>query len=100
VPSVCSILTACAPAYQSAITHNRLKLCCFTAAEDGQPKIEWPELQGKTADEAKAVLEKEAPGFKIQVIGPDMMATAEYRCERIRIWLNKQQRVSQPPRVG
>jgi hypothetical protein len=83
------------------MTHNCLKLsCCFAAAEDGEPKIEWPELQGKTADEAKAGLEKDAPRFKIQVIGPDMMATADYRCERIRIWLNKQQRVSQPPRVG
>lgn len=70
------------------------------AAEAGEPKFEWPELQGKTADEAKAVLDKEAPGFKIQVIGPDMMATADYRCERIRIWLGKDRKVSQPPRVG
>jgi hypothetical protein len=57
-------------------------------------------LEEKTAAEAKAALEQEAPGFKIQVIGPDMMATADYRCDRIRIWLNKEQRVSQPPRVG
>jgi hypothetical protein len=72
-------------------------VCC---AEAGQPKIEWPELEGATAAAAQAALEKEAPGFRVQVIGPDMMATAEYRCDRIRVWLNKQQRVSQPPRVG
>lgn len=83
--------------------------CCFTwltnsmpsrCAEAGQPKIDWPELEGATAAAAQAALEKEAPGFRVQVIGPDMMATAEYRCDRIRVWLNKEQRVSQPPRVG
>lgn len=76
-------------------------LCVVRAhTEAGAPKAEWPELEGKTAAEAKAALEQEAPGFKIQVIGPDMMATADYRCDRIRIWLNKEQRVSQPPRIG
>lgn len=74
--------------------------CCPCNTESGEPKIEWPELVGKTADEAKAAVEKEAPGFTIQVIGHDMMATADYRCERIRIWLGKDNRVSQPPRVG
>jgi len=72
----------------------------FAFAEAGQPKAEWPELQGKTVEEAKAVLQQEAPGFQIQVIGPDMMATMEWRCDRIRLWLDKQQRVSQAPRVG
>ena len=76
-------------------------LCCRSCpAEAGASKTEWPELEGKTAEEAKAALQQEAPGFHIQVIGPDMFATADYRCDRIRVWLNKQQRVSQPPRVG
>lgn len=74
--------------------------CPSKPQEAGQPKAEWPELQGKTVEEAKAVLQQEAPGFQIQVIGPDMMATMEWRCDRIRLWLDKQQRVSQAPRVG
>jgi hypothetical protein len=57
-------------------------------------------LEGKTAAEAKAAVEKEAPGLRIQVIEPDMMATTDYRCDRIRIWVNMAQQVLQPPRVG
>lgn len=41
-----------------------------------------------------------APPSVAQVIGPGMMATMEWRCTRIRIWLDKQQRVSQPPMIG
>lgn len=36
----------------------------------------------------------------MQVIPADHMATADYRCNRIRIWLDKKQLVSQPPRIG
>lgn len=72
----------------------------LAGGKSGKGKNQWPELVGKTADQAKAVLQKEAPEFQIQVIPPDHFATMDYRCERIRIWLNKQQLVSQPPMIG
>lgn len=49
---------------------------------EGQSKVEWPELVGKPAEEARKVLDAEAPGFNIQTIGADMMATMEWRCNR------------------
>lgn len=76
------------------------RCCCGCGAVNGQPKAEWPELVAKTADEARAVLAAEAPGLTVQVLGPDMMATMDYRTDRIRIWLGSDQRVARPPRIG
>jgi hypothetical protein len=58
---------------------------------------------GASADEAKAVIAREAPGFTIQVLQPGSFATMEWRCNRVRIWLGGSKeapRVSQPPSIG
>eukprot|EP00878_Enallax_costatus_P003279 GHUV01003482.1.p1 GENE.GHUV01003482.1~~GHUV01003482.1.p1 ORF type:complete len:133 (+),score=32.02 GHUV01003482.1:237-635(+) len=73
---------------------------CPEPQVNGKPKTEWPELVGKTPDEAKAVLERDAPGFKVQVLGPDMMATMEWNCKRIRLWLDKSGKISRKPIIG
>jgi len=67
---------------------------------NGQPKTEWPELVGKTADEAKQVLEREAPGRRIVVLRPGMCITADYRTDRIKVWLDADGMVARPPRIG
>jgi len=70
------------------------------AAVDGQPKVEWPELVGKTADEAKQVLEREATGRRVAVLSHGMCITADYRTDRIQVWLNADGTVARPPRIG
>jgi hypothetical protein len=54
----------------------------FNAKVGGQAKTQWPELVGKPAQEAVDTIKAQAPGFTVQAIGYDMMATADYRCDR------------------
>lgn len=75
-------------------------MCLCSAAVNGEPKTQWPELVGQTPDEAKAILQQEAPGFHIQVLGPDMMATMDWNCKRIRLWLDNTGRVGRKPIIG
>jgi hypothetical protein len=37
---------------------------------------------GKPAQEAVDTIKAQAPGFKVQTIGHDMMATTDWRCDR------------------
>lgn len=69
-------------------------------AVDGVPKAAWPELVGLPGDEAAAVVRREAPTLQVQVLGAGMMATMDYRCDRVRLWLDEAGRVSRPPRIG
>lgn len=51
-------------------------------AVGGQSKTQWPELVGKPAQEAVDTIKAQAPGFTVQTIGHDMMATTDWRCDR------------------
>jgi hypothetical protein len=61
-------------------------------------KTHWPELVGVKGEVAKAKL-IEATGLNVQVIGYGYMTTAEYRSDRVRIWLDASGNVSQPPSI-
>jgi hypothetical protein len=54
----------------------------FAVLVGGQSKTEWPELVGKPAQEAVDTIKAQAPGFTVQTIGHDMMATTDWRCDR------------------
>jgi hypothetical protein len=73
---------------------------CSEPIVNGEAKTQWPELIGKTADEAKVILQQEAPGFHIQVLGADMMATMDWNCRRIRVWLDDTGKVARKPIIG
>jgi len=68
-------------------------------SEDGTcpPKSKWPELVGKTAEEAEAVVKDEAPDVKIQVMPAGSFGTMEYNPGRVRLWLDEDGKVSRAP---
>ncbi|WIA21008.1 hypothetical protein OEZ85_005343 [Tetradesmus obliquus] len=77
-----------------------MEQCPADPVVGGQSKTQWPELVGKPAQEAVDTIKAQAPGFTVQTIGHDMMATTDWRCDRIRIWLDSAGNVSMAPRVG
>lgn len=64
-------------------------------------KEQWPELVGKTGEEAKAIIENENVNVKEVRIIPNMSpVTADYREERVRIFVDKDGKVAAPPGTG
>ena len=67
---------------------------------EADAKTEWPELVGKDADGAKAVLEEET-GKKVYLVKSGSMVTMDYRTDRIRVFYDAETGlVTKPPKVG
>nr|7AON_A Chain A, Subtilisin-chymotrypsin inhibitor-2A [Hordeum vulgare] len=63
-------------------------------------KTEWPELVGKSVEEAKKVILQDKPEAQIIVLPVGTIVTMEYRIDRVRIFVDKLDNVAQVPRVG
>jgi len=64
-----------------------------------EPKCQWPELVGKTADEAKEIVQNERPDVQIEVLGKMSPCTMDYREDRVRIVVDDN-KVCMAPRTG
>jgi len=63
-------------------------------------KESWPELVGKSGDEAEQVIKDEEPSLTVQVLPNDSMVTMDYRTDRVRVFVDKEGIVTGVPRVG
>ena len=64
-------------------------------------KEQWPELVGKTGEEAKAAILKERPELRVQILDEGSMVTMDYCTDRVRIFVNPStKRVTQAPGTG
>ncbi|RAJ31748.1 potato proteinase inhibitor type I family protein [Kitasatospora sp. SolWspMP-SS2h] len=62
---------------------------------------EWPELLGKSVVEAERVIRAANSGItEVAVIADGDMASADYREDRVRVYVDEAKIVSQVPRVG
>ena len=62
---------------------------------------EWPELVGKTGEEAKEVIAASAPEVKDIIIVPqDSMVTGDFRTDRVWIFVDGAGIVVKTPRIG
>ena len=67
------------------------------APECGGTKTSWPELVGLSVEEAKKVILKDKPDADIVVLPVGSIVTADYRPDRVRIFVDT---VAQTPHVG
>ena len=69
---------------------------------DNDPqKTKWPELVGKTATEAKHIIEQEShQKLSVQIVPQGSMITCDYRLNRVRIFEDNDHNVAKPPIVG
>nr|1TM5_I Chain I, chymotrypsin inhibitor 2 [Hordeum vulgare subsp. vulgare] len=63
-------------------------------------KTEWPELVGKSVEEAKKVILQDKPAAQIIVLPVGTIVTAEYRIDRVRLFVDRLDNIAQVPRVG
>ena len=63
-------------------------------------KTEWPELVGKSVEEAKKVILQDKPDAWIVVLPVGIIVTMEYRIYRVRLFVDRLNTIAQVPRVG
>ncbi|OVA18389.1 Proteinase inhibitor I13 [Macleaya cordata] len=66
------------------------------------PKYSWPELVGKPGAQAKAIIEREAPGVTAMIIAKDKPRTLDFCCNRVWVNVNHdaQRTVAWAPKIG
>ena len=76
----------------------------FTKAAPGgaaEPKSSWPELVGTEGAAAVEKIMAERPGLKVQTLPQGSMVTADFREDRVRVFVSEAGVVTTPvPRVG
>nr|1TO1_I Chain I, chymotrypsin inhibitor 2 [Hordeum vulgare subsp. vulgare] len=63
-------------------------------------KTEWPELVGKSVEEAKKVILQDKPAAQIIVLPVGTIVTMEARIDRVRLFVDRLDNIAQVPRVG
>ncbi|OIS98054.1 PREDICTED: trypsin inhibitor 1-like [Nicotiana attenuata] len=76
----------------------------MSQSDDGCPGVKketWPELLGVPAKLARETIEKEeATLTNVQTVLNGRFVTQDFRCDRVRLWVNVLDFVVQTPRVG
>ena len=71
------------------------------ASTQQDDKTSWPELVGKTATEAKAMIEQETNHkVTVHIVPQNSMVTMDYRLDRVRIFEEADHTVASPPMIG
>ena len=74
--------------------------------KDGMERFEqlrtktWTNFVGLTGQEAKDQMLREYPDVKVQIVPENSMVTMDYRLDRMRIYVDKDNKVVQPPKLG
>ncbi|KAL8148821.1 hypothetical protein AgCh_005987 [Apium graveolens] len=67
----------------------------------GIRKSSWPELLGVYGKVAAAIISRNNPNLGVQIIKEGTVVSAQdYRCDRVRVWVNNFGIVTLVPRVG
>ncbi|KFK29320.1 hypothetical protein AALP_AA7G118100 [Arabis alpina] len=66
----------------------------------GTGKNSWPELVETNGDYAASVIESENSKVDAVVILVGSMVTADIRCDRVRVWVDKNRIVVKIPTIG
>ncbi|CAL8989887.1 unnamed protein product, partial [Prunus brigantina] len=62
-------------------------------------KDTWPELLGAQGTDAEATIERENPLVDAVIVPEGSFVTADYRCDRVRVWVNTDGIVTRVPSI-
>nr|GMD46535.1 subtilisin inhibitor-like [Ipomoea batatas] len=63
-------------------------------------KTSWPELVGRTPEEAEKKIKEESRKISVQVVPPNSFVTMDYRLDRVRIFVDTSGKVARSPKLG
>lgn len=61
---------------------------------------DWGQLVGKPAEEAKAFILKDMPDADVQILPQGSPVTFDYRFNRVRVFVDSQNKVAEQPQIG
>jgi len=53
-----------------------------------------------TAEEAERKIKEEMPGVEIRVVPPGYFVTADYKTQRVRLYVDESNKVTRAPTIG
>ncbi|KAJ6920615.1 hypothetical protein NC651_014260 [Populus alba x Populus x berolinensis] len=62
-------------------------------------KSSWPELVGINGEAAAKIIESENPKVRVSIVEEGMVVTQEIRCDRVRVWVDKNGIVKNIPSI-
>lgn len=62
--------------------------------------MDWSNLVGKSAEEAKAKILQDKPDADVQILPEGSPCTRDFRTDRVRVFVNGQNKVVQKPHPG
>jgi Potato inhibitor I family len=75
-------------------------MCLPQAPTDCPSATSWPEVVGLTGEAAKAAIDAKEPCLSVEVIPDGYAVTADYRVDRVRIFVNAKDIVEIVPIIG
>ncbi|XWS36389.1 hypothetical protein CRYUN_Cryun20dG0081300 [Craigia yunnanensis] len=63
-------------------------------------KSSWPELVGINGEVAAAIIAIENTKIGVAIVKEGMMVTMDFRCGRVRVWVDKYGTVKLTPQIG
>lgn len=63
-------------------------------------KAEWPELVGRPGAEAEETIHQDDASLLVQLVPENSMVTMDYRLDRVRVFVDKEEIIVTTPRVG
>ncbi|KAI5571423.1 hypothetical protein POPTR_011G110100v4 [Populus trichocarpa] len=63
-------------------------------------KSSWPELVGINGEVAAKIIVRENPKVRAGIVKEGMMVTMDFRCDRVRVWVDKYGIVKDIPQIG
>ncbi len=67
---------------------------------DCKGKSSWPELVGARGTVAEATIERQNPLVNAIIVPEGSSVTADFRCDRVWVWVNKNGIVKRVPSIG
>ncbi|KAG9152054.1 hypothetical protein Leryth_025873 [Lithospermum erythrorhizon] len=69
-------------------------------ASECEGKSSWPELVGTEGNYAKQVIERENCLVTAVLVPEGSSVTLDFRCDRVRVWVNQNNIVTRAPFIG
>ncbi|KAI3973935.1 hypothetical protein MKX01_030511 [Papaver californicum] len=69
-------------------------------ANNFQVRIHGPELVNRSGKSAAATIERENTNVDAVLVPEGSFVTTDFRCDRVRVWVNTAGTVYQTPRIG
>merc|ERR1711976_225740 len=96
---ILDLASLCIPRTEHSFTGHTLQVNTASVFKMAT-KEQWPEVVGKTGEEAKAAIQADRPDVTVEVMNELSPCTMDFRTDRVRVFVNNDGKVVGPPQCG